>query len=204
MIDYCYDDAGNIVSCSNIEIGSQWYDAIDDWSQTGETSSISDFFDTHLSTYLDPIDISTNQFVDAYGQYITNLVPDWGSFTRFERIKDLSNTQFLGDYQDQVESLYTQQGRQGFGGTGAGMLAQEDFWRDYSDKARRSAVEQLQGEESIYSAWGSDFYNSLESIAEEAFVEASGYSDDPSGYMDCVNDCTPGDELCLQDCFGQI
>ena len=205
-VDFCYDDDGMMISCSNIEIGQQYYDAMAQWQETGDAGQVSNFFDVHLQQFLNPADgeyiASTNQFLDAYGQYITNIVPDWGSFDRFERITDIQNRQFLGDYQDQVSALYNQQGKQGLYASGKSLLEQEDFWRQYEDRARRGKIEQLQGEEGIYGAWGEDFYNALESIAEEAFVEGSGYDDSPGDFDQCLASCDDYDTVCLENCLG--
>ena len=226
-ITECYDEFGLPTTCSNMEYGQQWYDAIQQWiggyeynnpafpSQGGtypSSENIASFFETHLNPFLNPESgqvATPDQFMYQYGQYLTNLVPDLGSYDRARRMTDLENRRFAADYEQEIGKRMTETGHRGFSGGGDALESRQDYFDKYVRQSEKRAIEEQQEIEGLYHTWGSDFISSLETLQDSAFAHEPNYPEIGDWTFEgCLDECTAsqtgpqGWQACLNACTG--
>ena len=213
MITQCYDEFGLPTACSNMELGQQWYDAIQQWSSGSypDSSNISNYFETHLSPFLNPDSgevATSDEFLYNYGQYITNLAPDFGSYDRYERLSDVENKRFAADYQSEIGKRMMETGHRGFSGGGESLESRQDYFNKYVSQTQRRQAQEQQDLEQLYTTWGQDFIGQLETLQDSAFGYEPNYEDvGDYTFQGCLDDCIAQGsdwDSCLNDCVGLV
>ena len=215
-IQECYDDLGYVTACSNLEYVQQWYNALQQWQNNPEAGSanISQFFETHLNPFINPESgqlATSDQFLHSYGQYITDLIPDFGALDRHNRIADLKKNRFQKDYGAELSKRQMEIGHRGFSGAGESLGRREEFLDRYTTQAGKADIQATMDLETLYGQWGSNFITSLETLQESAFGDSPAYEDVGTWtFENCLNDCSEnatdfeglGWQDCLNSCVG--